>query len=155
MTQIPGLDGYIPEKIKDGRDPIKGKFKSCIFNSIRVEDYTGEVEDLKGTKVLRYEIEIKDEGEHEGRRFWKNYYLGSEIGSGKKNKTPSQKLADALFTLGYSFKNMEELEAVCEELSKQTIAVSAYFFTNDKKEEIQVHVLKAIAQENTGTSVPF
>ena len=156
MSEIEGLRDYTPEKVKDGREPIKGVFKDCIFNYIRVEDYSGEIEELKGSKVLRYEIEIKDEGEFEGRRFWKTYNLNSEIGSGKKNKTPVQKLRDSLFTLGYDFKSIEELEAVCEELVRQKVAVSAYHFKGTEGNDVQMHSLRSIAKESdTKDSVPF
>lgn len=150
------LDGYQPEKIKDDFAIIKGTF-NARFNYFRVEQYDGDVPELQGTEVAKYEIEIIDAGEHLGRRFWKRFYLGSQKADGK-GKLDIQKLADVLFTLGFEFKNKEQLETSLAEVVNMTIKVRAWGWKPKPEDEpIQQHTIKGQgSQENKPTGeAPF
>jgi len=153
---LEGLADYQPEKIKDSSGAIKGIFKNCIFNWVRIEDYEGEIEELRGTKQFHYELEIKDEGDYNGRRIWKTYNLNSQLAD-KKGKTSAQKLADMLFTLGYSFKTLEELQAIIDQIVIQPVAVRCWIWKRDNGEETQMHQIKSIASvtDIKPNSVPF
>lgn len=154
------LQSYTPEKIKDeGFGIIKGTF-NCRFNFFRIEDYKGDIEELKGTQVARYELQIIDEGEFLNRRMWKRYYLGS-VKPDKKGKFDSQKMADVLFTLGYEFKSQEELDAVLGLVVENVVSVRAWGWTpeGEGKEAIQFHTIKGIGSSvkdgNSGEAAPF
>ncbi|MCK9370571.1 hypothetical protein M0R04_11735 [Candidatus Dojkabacteria bacterium] len=150
---------YTPEKVKDDSfGIIKGTF-NCRFNFFRIEDYEGEIEELKGTKVARYEIQIIDEGEFLNRRLWKRFYLGSQK-TDKKGKSDAQKMADVLFTLGFEFKSREELDSVLELVIETVISVRAWGWTPDGKDEaIQFHTIKGQGSSandgNASGAAPF
>jgi hypothetical protein len=152
------LEGYKPEAVKEGeRTYIKSKGLNCHFNYLRVgpiKNKDGETicDDVgKPMDFVDYELEIDTETDDQGntvkgRKFWKKYNLDDEKTSGKANKTPVQKLADALFTLGYEFSNKEELEKVCAELVEKSVSVSAYYFDDkqDPDRKVQMHTLKMV-----------
>ncbi len=158
---LSSLQEYTPEKIKDDSfGIIKGTF-NCRFNFFRIENYEGEIEELKGTKVARYEIQIIDEGEFLNRRLWKRFYLGS-VKPDKKGKFYSQKMADVLFTLGYEFKSQEELDKVLELVVENVISIRAWGWKpSEDKEAIQFHTIKGQGSSandgngNTGGVAPF
>lgn len=154
-----GLTGYTPEKIKDEGFGIIKTTANCRFNFFRIEDYDGDVVELQGTKVARYEIQIIDEGEFLNRRLWKRFYLGS-FKPDKKIKLDSQKMADLLFTLGYEFKSQEELDAVLGLVVENVISVRCWGWKPDKdKDAMQMHTIKgqgsSIKDSNSGEPAPF
>jgi hypothetical protein len=166
-----GLQGYTPEKVVDNDfGIIKGTF-NCRFNFFKIEDYKGEVTELKGTEVARYELQIIDEGEFLNRRLWKKFYLGSKKPDGK-GKLDSQKFADLLFKLGYEFKTREELNAVLELAVENVISVNARSFIGKEEqarvdkgeikkedaEQIQMHTIKGqgkSVKEGSSKAAPF
>ena len=135
------LQGYAPEKIKDSDFGIIKTTANCRFNFFRIEDYDGDIVELQGTKVARYEIQIIDEGEFLNRRLWKRFYLGSQK-TDKKGKSDAQKMADVLFTLGYEFKSQEELDSVLEQVINVVISVRAWGWTPEGRDAIQFHAIK-------------
>ena len=163
MDDVFGVLGqYKPEKIQDGFGIIKGTF-ACRFNSFRIEAYDGDFQDLVGTEVVRYELEIITEGDNLGRRLWKRFYLGSQKPDGK-GKLDIQKLADVLFTLGFEFKTRDELMAVLEKAAELVVEVKAWGWTpKDKesgldKEPVQQHIIKGVATDKQvadSKNVPF
>jgi len=153
------LEGYTPEAVKEGSsfEPIKAKSLNCHFEYLRVgpiKNKDGETicdEVGKPMDFVDYKLVVDTNEDDNGkivknRSFWKKYNLDDERTSGKANKTPLQKLADALFTLGYEFSNKDELEKVCEELANKSVIVSAYYFpdSQDPDRKVQVHTLKDI-----------
>lgn len=153
------LQGYTPEKIKDSDFGIIKTTANCRFNFFRIEDYDGDIAELQGTKVARYEIQIIDEGEFLNRRLWKRFYLGSQKPD-KKGKLDSQKMADMLFTLGYEFKSQEELDKVLELVIDNVVLVRCWGWTPEGKEAIQFHVIKgqgSSVKEDNGENIvaPF
>lgn len=151
-----GLQGYTPEKVKEGFDVIKGTF-NCKFNIFRIEPYAGDIEELKGTEIARYELTIINDGEYFGRKFFKRFYLGSQKVNGK-GKTDTMKMADALYTMGYAFKSKEELLAVLERAAEDVVEVKAYAWTPEGKEALQMHIIKGqgnSVKEEITTKVPF
>lgn len=169
MDEVREMDGdwfnslkeYTPEKIKDDDfGIIKGTF-NCRFNFFRIEDYKGEIGELQGTKVARYELQIIDEGEFLNRRMWKRFYLGSQKPD-KKGKFDSQKMADVLFTLGLEFRSQEELDKVLELVIEQIVSVRCWGWTpSPDKDAIQFHTIKGQGSSvndgnsNTGSAAPF
>jgi hypothetical protein len=150
------LGGYVPEKVKDNDFGIIKTTANCKFNFFRIEDYKGEIEELKGTKVARYEIQIIDEGEFLNRKLWKRFYLGSKK-TDKKGKSDVQKMADVLFTLGYEFSSQEELEKVLELACENVVSVRAWGWKpeGEGKEAIQFHTIKGIGKSvNNGEGNP-
>jgi hypothetical protein len=158
---LSSLQEYIPEKIKDDSFGIIKTTANCRFNFFRIEDYEGEIEELKGTKVARYEIQIIDEGEFLNRRLWKRFYLGSKK-SDKKGKSDAEKMADLLFTLGYEFKSQGELDKVLELVVENVISVRCWGWKPEGKDEaIQFHAVKGQGSSakdgngNLGEAAPF
>jgi hypothetical protein len=151
------LEGYTPEKVKEDFGIIKAT-ANARFNFFRIEDYDGDIEELKGTKVARYEVQIIDEGEFLNRRLWKRFYLGSQKIDGK-GKSDVQKMADVLFTLGYEFKSQEELEKVLELVVENVISIRAWGWAPEGKDAIQFHAIKgqgsSIKDGNSGEAAPF
>lgn len=155
------LKGYTPEKVVDNDFGIIKATANCKFNFFRIEEYKGEIEELKGTQVARYEIQIIDEGEFLNRRLWKRFYLGSQKVD-KKGKSDAQKMADTLFSLGYEFKSRKELDAVLALVVENVISVRAWGWSpSPDKETIQFHTIKGIGSSvkegnsNSGTETPF
>lgn len=152
------LANYKPETPKDDFGIIKGTF-NCRFNYFRVEKYEGEVTELQGTEIVKYELEVLDAGDNLGRRLWKRFYIGSQKVD-KKGKSDVQKLADVLFTLGFEFKNREELEKALEEVCNMTATVKAWGWKPDpEKDAIQQHTIKgqgsSFMDEPKSDNVPF
>lgn len=155
---LKGLGDYTPEKIKDDSFGIIKTTANCRFNFFRIEDYDGDIVELQGTKVAKYEIQIIDEGEFLNRRLWKRFYLGSQKPD-KKGKFDSQKMADLLFTLGYEFKSQEELDKVLELVVENIVSVRAWGWKPDKdKDAMQMHTIKGqgkSVKEGEGEPAPF
>ena len=152
------LQEYTPEKVKDSDFGIIKVTANARFNFFRIEDYDGDIVELQGTKVARYEIQIIDEGEFLNRRLWKRFYLGSQK-TDKKGKSDAQKMADVLFTLGYEFKSQEELDAVLGLVVENVISVRCWGWAPEGKEAIQFHVIKGQGSSakdgNSGEAAPF
>jgi len=154
------LKSYTPEKIKDDSFGIIKTTANCRFNFFRIEDYKGEIPELQGTKVARYELIIIDEGEFLNRRLWKRFYLGSQKPD-KKGKFDSQKMADLLFTLGYEFKSQDELDKVLELVVENVVSVRAWGWTpeGEGREPIQFHTIKgqgsSVKDDNGNIATPF
>lgn len=134
------LEGYTPQKMKDGFEPFKGTF-TCGVNYARIEDYSGDKEELKGSRFFRYELEVVSDNEFSGRRLWGSYNLD--------NEKSVKKLADALFTIGLEFKNEEELALVADKFVTLILTVKAWYFPSkdDPKEKVQMHLIKGEAKE--------
>jgi len=66
------------------------------------------------------------QGDFAGRKLWKRFNLDSTKAEGKTPKTPIQKLADQLFTVGLEFSNIETLNQACDKLVEMTIVVKAW-----------------------------
>jgi len=129
------LNDYEPQKVTDGFEIIKGSY-ICQFNYARIEEYSGDKEEFQGTTWFNYELEIVSGPNYTGRKLWKRYNLDDE----KKLK----QLADMMFTLGFEFKNAEELEKAAEQLVRKTVKVKCWGWKIDKNEdsEIQMHLIK-------------
>jgi len=99
------LSGYTPEKVTEGDfDMMKGKGNVCKVNKCIMEEVEAGVRQDNGEAYeaytkLSYELEVVSE-KFRSRKVWKNYNLSSTNATGKKPKTPIQKLADVFFTLG-------------------------------------------------------
>jgi hypothetical protein len=151
------LQGYAPEKVNEDFGIIKATV-NARFNFFRIEDYDGEIPELQGTKVARYEIQIIDEGEFLNRRLWKRFYLGSQKPD-KKGKFDSQKMADVLFGLGYEFKSPEELDVVLGLVVENVILVRCWGWAPEGKGAIQFHAIKgqgsSVKDGNREITAPF
>ena len=155
MGDFDFLKDYQPTKVTDGFEPFKGSF-NCVVNSARIEDYTGDREDLKGARFFRYELEVAEGQESAGRKLWKSV----KIDDADKMK----KLADTLFTLGLEFGDSEnELLKCAEQFVELTVQVKAWVWTPKAKEgeedkAIQMHMIKGIAGkegDRVASEVPF
>jgi len=159
MGLFDGLQGYKPEKITDGFAPFKFK-GSCLVNYCRIEDYQGEKPEFEGHKFLRYELEVAQGQDNQGRRLWKSYNLNSQD-QDAKGKTPVQKLADLMFTLGMEFETEEQLQECCDKMVGMTLEVNAYYtekFKNEDGDAIQLHRIIGEAKtkaEKAPSTVPF
>jgi len=78
------LSDYVPEKISDGVELIKGK-GNAGFNYARIEEYEGK-------KSLNYELQICDHPEHSSRRLWGKIYFDGFKDKG--GKTPIERFRD-------------------------------------------------------------
>lgn len=155
------LKDYKPETISDGFDIIKGQSRAN-FNHARVEEYSGEKEEFKGRKFIRYELQICDGEQNAGRRLWKSIDITDEA--------KVKKFADMLWTVtGLDFKDEETLNQALEQLVKFTVDVRYWGFISDNEkalaikegrepEKIQTHFIKGIAKEKgevKSSEVPF
>lgn len=155
------LKDYKPERVSDGYQVIKGQSKAN-FNYARIEEYSGNKEELKGRQFCRYELQICDGETNQGRRFWKSVDLSDEA--------KTKKLADMIWTVtGLEFKDEETLQQVLERLVEFTVDVKYWgFLTEEEKalaikegrepEKIQTHIIKGQAKEkgeSKKSEVPF
>ena len=142
------LEGYQPEKIRDGFEVIKDKGLKCGFDYARIEPYTGDKPELKDVEFFSYKLTVLDHTEYTGRCFWKRYNLSDE--------TKIRQLADTLFTLGLTFRSKLELESVAEKLVNMNVAVRAWGWTPEgENDPIQMHMIKGEWQEKgTETKKP-
>ena len=107
MGDFDQIKDYKAEKVVDNYAPLKGNFE-CNVNHIRIEEYSGDKEDFKGHKFLRYELQVVDgAAKGAGRRLWKSVDL-SDATEDNKGKTKLKKLADAFFTLGLDISSEAE-----------------------------------------------
>jgi len=148
------LGNYKPEKVKDNDfEVMTGKNNICRVNSSKIEDVEGGTSERDGKSYeaytrLRYELEVISDN-FKGRRVWKSYNLDSQDATGKKPKTPIQKLADVFFTLGLEFSSIETLEVANEKFSEMLLNVSFSKFTpKGEKEPRQLHTIVGIAPES-------
>ena len=143
-------EGYQPEKVKDDFGVIKGTF-NAKFNAFDIEPYEGKVDELKGTEIVKYELEIITEGDNKGRKLWKRFYLGSKTAD-KKGKLDVNKLMDLLFTLGFNKPSSREEAIAVLKLAKETVVeVKAWGWKpKDKDTEAQMHTIKGQGS-STGT----
>ena len=155
------MKDYKPSKVTDGYAVIKGQ-SDANFNFIRVEDYEGDKPEYLGHKFLKYELQICDGQENEGRRLWKSVDMEDEA--------KVKKFADMLWTItGLDFKDEASLHSALENLANRTVAVKYWGFTTEKEKQlakdegrepdkIQTHMVKALAKKE-GTAkkseVPF
>ncbi len=142
------LEGYKPEKMSDGFEVFKANVK-CGVDSIRIEDYSGDKEELKGVRFLRYALVVVDDPAYTGRKLWKSYNLS--------NDDQLKKLANAMFTVGLEFKSEEELEAILVPFSTKLLKVNTWGWKPDDGDERQMHKIKgeATSGEVTTGSAPF
>jgi hypothetical protein len=155
------MNDYAPSKITDGYAVIKGQGKAN-FNHARIEEYSGDKEDWKGKKFIRYELQICDGEENAGRRFWKSVDITDEA--------KVKKFADMLWTVtGFDFKDEETLLKALEQLVTFTVDVKYWGFTTEEEkalaakesrepEKIQTHIIKSqakVAGESKKSDVPF
>lgn len=146
------LNGYKPEKVKSGFEPFKGIFR-CQVNSARIEDYSGDAQEIQGHSFLKYELEICDGEERAGRRLWKSIDLNDER-LGKSGKTRLQELADLFNTLGLSFYNKLGLQACLENFCGMTLVVKCWYYTDKQNEVRQMHKIEGLS-ENKISDIPF
>ena len=142
------LQGYVPQKMNDGFEVIKDNGLKCSVDYARIEDYTGDKEELLGARFFGYQLSVL-EGKYAGRRLWKRFNIGDD--------KALKKLADQLFTVGLEFKNEEELLSVAETFVTLTVKAKAWGWKPEGSEEpIQQHLIKGIATDaTTATSIPF
>ncbi len=122
------LSGYQPEAPVEGTEFAAFKYKGnvAIEKSV-ISEYDGKTSDFynAGDKVINITA-IVLEGEYVGRKLFKRFNLDSEKRSGKKEKTPAEKLADQFFAIGLTFSSMEELEAANEKFAGMEVEVNAW-----------------------------
>lgn len=151
------LSNYKPEKVKDNDfEVITGKGFICKVNSARIEDVDGGENDrgkYEAYTRLKYELEIISE-KNKSRRLWKSYNLSSKEKTGKAEKTPIQKLADAFFTIGLEFSNSEQLNAVVEKFAEMELVVSCSKFKPKGGDTLQLHTITALAAGEAVGAVP-
>jgi hypothetical protein len=145
------LAGYKPEVVKDNDfEVMTGKNNICIVNSAKIEDVDAGERDGRSYDAytrLRYELEVVSE-KFRKRKVWKSYNIDSKEKSGKKEKTPIEKLADAFFTIGLEFSDVATLEKAIEKFSEMTLTVSFSKFTpKGEKEPRQLHTIVSVAPE--------
>lgn len=155
------MKDYQPQKVTDGYAVMKGQ-SDANFNFIRLEDYEGDKPEYQGHKFLKYELQICDGQENEGRRLWKSIDMSDEA--------KVKKFADMLWTItGLDFKNEETLHMALENLADRTVTVKYWGFIPEKEkvlakeegrepEKIQTHMVKALAKkegEAKKQEVPF
>ena len=147
------LSGYKPEAVKDNDfEVMTGKNNVCVVNSSMIEKVEAGVSKRDGESYeaytrLRYELEVVSE-KFKKRKVWKSYNLDSVETSGKKQKTPIQKLADMFFTLGLEFSNPEQLAEANEKFAGMSLMVSfSKFKPKDRDEPLQLHTIVGIAAE--------
>ena len=144
------LAGYKPEAVKDNDfEMMKGKGHICKVNYSRIEEVPAGERDGESYEPytrLKYELEVVSEM-YKGRRVWKSVNLDSTMESGKKNKTPIQKLADTFFTLGLEFSNLETLSAANDKFAEMQVVVSFSKFTPPGRDEMQIHTITGKAEE--------
>jgi len=148
------LAGYKPEVVKDNDfEVMTGKNNICIVNSAKIEQVDGGTSERDGKEYdaytrFRYELEVISEKFHK-RKVWKSYNLDSKERTGKKEKTPIEKLSDAFFTLGLEFSDMDSLEKAVEKFAEMELVVSFSKFTpKGEKEPRQLHTIVGIAPAN-------
>lgn len=140
------LSNYKPEVVKDNDfELITGKGYICKVNSAKIEDVEAGSNDrgsYEGYTRFRYELEITSE-KNQTRRLWKSYNLSSKEKTGKAEKTPVEKLADAFFTIGLEFGNQEELGTCIEKFAEMELVVSCSNFTPKGKGQkpLQLHTI--------------
>ena len=144
------LRDYKPEVVTDNEfEMMKGKGHICKVNSSVVEDVEAgerDGEPYDAYTRLKYELEVVSE-KYRGRRVWKSYNLDSQLRTGKKEKTPIEKLADVFFTLGLEFNDLETLQAANEKFAEMLLVVSFSKFNPPGRDEIQLHTITGIAPE--------
>jgi len=155
------MKDYKPQAVTDGYAVIKGQ-GDCNFNHIRIEAYDGDNAELQGHEFIRYELQICDGQDNQGRRFWKSIDLSDE--------TKVKKFADMLWTItGMDFKDRETLQAGLDNLANRTVSVKYWGFVSEKEkalakeegrepEKIQTHIVKALAKKEgtvAKSDVPF
>lgn len=155
LAMLEFLRDYEPSKVTDGFAILKGTF-NCVVNYARIEEYKGDKPELKGNKYFRYELEIAQGQENAGRKLWKSVDLA--------NEDKCKKLADAMFTIGLSFKDEATLLECAEAFVKMTVVAKAWGFKpkepkeGDGDEPIQMHIIKGLASEagaKAKSEVPF
>jgi hypothetical protein len=151
------LSNYKPEKVKDNDfEVMTGKGYVCQVNSAKIEDVPAGENDrgsYEGYTRLRYELEIISE-KNKGRRLWKSYNLSSKEKTGKAEKTPVEKLADAFFTIGLEFGNQEQLEACIEKFADMELIVSCSKFKPKGGEVLQLHTITGVASGEAVAAAP-
>lgn len=142
------LTGYVPEAPADGGFEVFKYNGVAVVNKAQLSENTSVDSEYypMGCQQIDIEAEVSDEGsELLGRKLWKRFNLDSEKVD-KKGKTPSMKLADQLFPLGLTFRNVEELEAVCEKLVGMDIEIKAYKADfKDGRGDVQMWNIKGVA----------
>ena len=146
------LSGYKPEVVKDNYfEVMTGKNNICVVNSAKIEEVEAGERDGREYDAytrLRYELEVISE-KFKKRKVWKSYNLDSTQKTGKKEKTPIEKLADAFFTIGLEFSDMATLESAIEKFAEMTLVVSFSKFTpKGEKEPRQLHTIVSVAPES-------
>ena len=144
------LKDYKPERIASGYDVIKGKGKAN-FNFCRIEEYSGDKEDFKGRKFIRYELQLCDGEVNAGRRLWKSIDVTDEA--------KVKKFANMLWTVtALDFCDEETLLKAVEALVGFTVEVKYWGFTSDNEkalatkegrepEPIQTHMILGQAKD--------
>jgi hypothetical protein len=155
------LKDYKPSKVTDGYQVIKG-MGNCNFNHCRIEVYDGDNAELQGHEFIRYELQICDGEENQGRRFWKSIDISDE--------DKVKKFADVLWTVtGLEFKDKETLQSALDNLAERTVSVRYWGFVSEKEkvqalaegrepEKIQTHIIKGLAKDKGTTKksdIPF
>lgn len=143
------LSGYQAEKVKDNDfELMKGKGNICKVNSSIIEEVEAGSNDRGSYEAytrLKYELEVISE-KYNKRKVWKSVNLSSTDATGKKPKTPVQKLADVFFTLGLEFNNQDQLVACNEKFVNLNLVVSfSSFKPKDRDEAMQLHTITGIA----------
>ena len=138
------LGNYKPEAVKDNDfEMMKGKGHICKVNYSRIEEVEAGERDGEAYEAysrLKYELEVVSE-QYKGRRVWKSVNLDSTRETGKKNKTPIQKLADTFFTLGLEFSDSASLAVANATFADMTLVVSFSKFTPPQRDEMQIHTI--------------
>ena len=161
------LKGYQREKIKDDFEMMKGKGHICQVNSALIEDMPAgtsqrDGKEYEGYKRFGYELEVISET-YKGRRVWKRYNLDSDEARGKegKEKTPREKLADIMFTVGLEFNSIDELQEILGAFANMKLSVSFGSIPADRSssgKDQQFHRIMGIATEedvSKGNKEPF
>ena len=144
------LAGYKPEAVKDNEfEMMKGKGHICKVNSSKIEEVPAGERDGEAYEPytrLKYELEVVSD-KYKGRRVWKSVNLDSKQRTGKKEKTPIEKLADTFFTIGLEFSDLKTLEAANEKFAEMLLLVSFSKFTPPGRDEIQLHTITGVAPD--------
>lgn len=152
------LGDYKPEKVVDNDfELMSGKGHVCKVNSSLIEEVPAGVRQDNGEAYesytrLAYELEVISE-KYKGRKVWKKYNLSSTETSGKKPKTPIQKLADVFFTLGLEFNNEGSLRSANERFVEKELTVSFNSWKAPGREDkMQLHTITGEVSSQLGGS---
>lgn len=151
MVNFDQVSAYKPEAPNDGGfEPFKYEGKVIIEKSmISVNERVDTEFYPKGCTQIEIEATVLD-SKYAGRKLFKRFNLDDEK-EDKKGKTALKKLADQLWAVGLTFKNMEELEKANNEFVGMQVEVKAWAadFKDDRPKQ-QMWNIKGIAKSKDG-----